>query len=398
MTDIKTTESKGAESSQTVQQVGKSAAPTSVWSASAPWLIAIFGFGLGIICYFLYRNGSEELFPALSSRPASTTRNILSLIPEDDLGYTFQTLIQTPNVAKARDFIMSPSGGWLILLNDRLNFYRNGAIPSAFVVDYPKFCNKTALKQVDSVCWDPVASTEDNPVLFLGSRSGIVQYRVETQPIESEAKTEAKTEAETEAKTETEKPLADSASLLFTDGFTERSVITCLLADATRIYVADAGKGEARIYDRETGKRSSVLTPPEGRFSAPSPYMDLALDASGVVWVADPGRHRIVPFKPDGTCLESLIWGAPGQDLPRFCGCCNPSHFLILPDGRFMTAEKKMPRVKIYSESGVWETAVAGEDQLNADSKTVVQIAVAPDGWVYVLDPDKKRIVVFREK
>ena len=397
---------------------------SSFLGSAIPWLVIAVGIALGFFGYILVRNWTESQTTFLSSRPASTARNLLASIPEDDLGYAFQTLIQVPNVDKARDFILSPSGGWLILLNDKLNFYRNGTIPTAFTTDYPKSWSGTDLKRADSVCWDPVSS-EETPVLFLGTRAGIVRYSVENQlqEAESEEAVAGKAEAGKAGPEETEEaantPMAgdnqaangtektisngkirelDQTVEFINDGFSERSVITCLIADTERIYVADAGKSEARIYDRKSGKCTAVLNPPEGRFSVPSPYMDLALDASGVVWVADPGRHRLVPFKTDGTCLESQIWGAQGQDLPRFCGCCNPAHFLILDDGRFLTAEKNMPRVKIYSESGVWETAVAGETQMEADPETVVQIAVAPDGWIYVLDPQKKQIIAFVEK
>ena len=35
--------------------------------------------------------------------------------------------------------------------------------------------------------------------------------------------------------------------------------------------------------------------------------------------------------------------------MADFFGCCNPAQLAVLPDGRFVTAEKGIPRVKIYS-------------------------------------------------
>ena len=49
------------------------------------------------------------------------------------------------------------------------------------------------------------------------------------------------------------------------------------------------------------------------------------------------------------------LWGKPAMGIEGFCGCCNPVGLAMLPDGRFVTCEKGLPRVKIYSDQGQFE-------------------------------------------
>jgi hypothetical protein len=127
-------------------------------------------------------------------------------------------------------------------------------------------------------------------------------------------------------------------------------------------------------------------------FIIPSPWFPLASGPDGLVWVANTGRHRLEAYGSDGRQVRR--WGAQGMDVPRFCGCCNPAFVHVLPDGRFVTAEKGSPRVKLHAADGAFAELVAGPDAFHPDT---VGLAVAPDGrgGLAVLDPHAGRIRLF---
>jgi hypothetical protein len=70
-----------------------------------------------------------------------------------------------------------------------------------------------------------------------------------------------------------------------------------------------------------------------------------------------PGARRIEAFTLDGDLLGH--WGEASSRIEGFFGCCNPSHLAVLADGRFVTSEKGVPRVKIYSAQGEFESVIA---------------------------------------
>ena len=85
-------------------------------------------------------------------------------------------------------------------------------------------------------------------------------------------------------------------------------------------------------------------------FVIPSPHFDLVAGPDETFWVVNPGKRRIESYSRPGE-LQSM-WGQAGAALADFFGCCNPAHLALLPDGRFVTSEKGIPRIKIYSEAG----------------------------------------------
>lgn len=190
-----------------------------------------------------------------------------------------------------------------------------------------------------------------------------------------------------------------------------KAILTSIAAGERDVFVADAGNRVVYRYDL-AGKRLGAI----GRrdpakdspgFVIPSPYFDVALTHDHQLRVANPGRHRVEGYSADGT-LEGY-WGESGEQIDRFCGCCNPANIAILPDGRFVTAEKGIPRVKVYEDSGVFWCVVAGPETL-APNATIVEetrdehrlpvLDVAADsrGRVLVLDPGSGTVRVFEPK
>lgn len=125
----------------------------------------------------------------------------------------------------------------------------------------------------------------------------------------------------------------------------------------------------------------------------PSPHLDVAPAPGGNLYVTNPGMHRVETHAPDGKLLS--CWGASSSALDSFCGCCNPTDIALLPDGRFITSEKGIPRVKVYSATGQFQEVVAGPDAF-ASNTMGLDLAAAADGSVLVLDPKAKVVRLFQ--
>jgi hypothetical protein len=124
--------------------------------------------------------------------------------------------------------------------------------------------------------------------------------------------------------------------------------------------------------------------------------------------VNNPGRHRVEVFTTNGE-LE-LSWGKPSLTIEGFCGCCNPIGLALLPDGRWVTCEKGLPRVKVYGADQALESVVAGPDSFRENARAVqvsdqsertlggVDAAADSAGRIYVLDLVAGNIRVMQRK
>jgi hypothetical protein len=183
----------------------------------------------------------------------------------------------------------------------------------------------------------------------------------------------------------------------------DRAHLTAIAQTGDTIYVADAGNREVLRCD-PTGKIVSRIK----GFAVPSPYFDLHIGPDGLLWVVNPGKHRIEAYNPDGT-LE-LSWGATGMAIENFCGCCNPVYMARLPDGKFVTSEKGLNRIKIYDMKGKFIGVVAGVEQLVKDLELAKKacancqigfgfpVACDSAGRVLALDPATKEVRIFTMK
>lgn len=179
----------------------------------------------------------------------------------------------------------------------------------------------------------------------------------------------------------------------------EKSVITCIAVGEADIYVADAGIRRIVRYSADGKALGYLCEKDETRgysgLIVPSPHLDVAVDADGAVHVANPGQHLIEIYEPDGSPRWS--WGETSQEMPGFCGCCNPTDFAILPDGRYVTAEKGIPRIKVYGKTGHFEAVVAGPEHLSP-GVVGLDVATMPDGTVLALDRVLGGVRVFEPK
>lgn len=177
-----------------------------------------------------------------------------------------------------------------------------------------------------------------------------------------------------------------------------KAMITSVAVSSNAVFVADcrnrvvwrctlAGEVVGRMGEKEPVKR------PEG-FVVPSAFFDVAAAPDGSLWVVNPGMHRLEHFSPDGRFLSA--WGRTSVEDDGFCGCCNPSHMALAPDGSFVTSEKHIVRVKRYDSSGTFAGVVSGQPEW---AKKVVGLDLAVDskGRVLVLDPSADAVRVYQE-
>jgi len=187
-----------------------------------------------------------------------------------------------------------------------------------------------------------------------------------------------------------------------------RTVLTSIAVGDEDVFAADAGSLVVWRYDLngkvigQIGKRDPSRNIPG--FVVPSPYFDVAIAPDGLLRVANPGMHQVEAFTFDGH-LE-LSWGKRGMGIEAFCGCCNPSNIAILSDGRIVTAEKGLPRVKVYSPIGEFECVVVGPSVLAPNSPMLTEccdertlhpadLAVDSRDRILVLDPLASAVRVF---
>ncbi len=191
----------------------------------------------------------------------------------------------------------------------------------------------------------------------------------------------------------------------------DNAILTSMAVSQDHLFLADAGN-RVVLKMSSSGELVDKMGAPDRDggnqvFNVPSSYFDIAASADGFVHVANPGMLRIETYSTDGAL--HVRWGQSGSAIDHFFGCCNPSHFAVLPGGEVVTSEKGVPRVKVYSQYGEFECVVAGPRQLDVaeselgdpravQAKAVFDVATDSQGRILVLDPRKKSVRVFTRR
>ncbi|NQT24310.1 hypothetical protein HQ585_03045 [candidate division KSB1 bacterium] len=183
------------------------------------------------------------------------------------------------------------------------------------------------------------------------------------------------------------------------DDFPRQAILTSIAVGDSHVYVADAGSRVVHYFNNSgklitrLGEKDPVRNIPG--FVIPSPYFDLCIAKNGSVWVVNPGRHTFENYLPSGDLVAQ--WGKTSMRIDGFSGCCNPTHIAMTPQGEFVTSEKGLERIKVYSPAGQLLSVVALPEQF--DEGTVgLDLAVDSKGVIYVLDPSRERIRIFGKK
>ena len=175
--------------------------------------------------------------------------------------------------------------------------------------------------------------------------------------------------------------------------------VTCVTPAGKDVWVADAGDRVVLRYDR-SGRLVGRLGERDERrgipgLQIPSPHLDVVVGPDGLLLINNPGRLALETYTSQGKLVSS--WGKPAMAIDGFCGCCNPTDIALLPDGRVVTSEKGIPRVKILKPNGALDCVVAPPDSLSP-AASGLDLAVDANGRVLVLDPQARLVRIFAEE
>ncbi len=202
---------------------------------------------------------------------------------------------------------------------------------------------------------------------------------------------------------------ADGRVLLASVGRDDACWFTSIATIGEDIYLADARGKRILVYRRDGSAKTEILAGKQGdaagRFVIPSPYFDIAASPEGLLSVANTGEHRIEQYTSGGTFVNA--WGHASMGIEGFVGCCNPADFMLLPDGRYVTSEKGLNRIKIHRPDGTLDGVVASPRSLVADASLAAQacsncsigysldLATDRHGTVFALDPASRSVRAF---
>lgn len=175
--------------------------------------------------------------------------------------------------------------------------------------------------------------------------------------------------------------------------------ITALAVQDWNLFAADAGNRCVHRFtlegdfindigrkDPDTGESGLIIR---------SLHLDVALAEKNRICVVNPGMHSIATYTFNGEKLSS--WGTYGTGIKGFSGCCNPTHIALTPDGTFVTSEKNIPRIKIYSRKGIFRHVVAPPSSFDRKCDGM-DLGVDGAGRIYAADPVQRTVRIFVKK
>ncbi len=119
------------------------------------------------------------------------------------------------------------------------------------------------------------------------------------------------------------------------------------------------------------------------------------VDATGRLFIGNLGQHRVTACELDNS--KVVHFGKPGESDADFCGCCNPVCVAVMADGKIVTSEKTIPRIKVYAADGKTLLALIAGKEFRADCSELA-LVVDAKGVIYAADGDSKSIKVFAPK
>lgn len=168
-------------------------------------------------------------------------------------------------------------------------------------------------------------------------------------------------------------------------------LVTSVSACPGHVVFADAGNKRVFVLNKD-GEVIAMMGQGDDRFVIPSPYFDVAVSGNQV-FAANTGYRRIETWSLDGRKLSEF--GEPGTAPEAFCGCCNPAHFAIVPQG-FLTAEKGINRIKILDSDGEFAGFVSVNNNFN--QSVPLDVASADGETIYAANSFDNKLYVFRQK
>lgn len=160
------------------------------------------------------------------------------------------------------------------------------------------------------------------------------------------------------------------------------------------VLVGDAAGRAIRRYDAHGAFLNDIGANNRMQgFLIPNGVVQFGVDAGGTIHAANPGKHRVERYTPDGQLLGHF-GRFDGNDPAGFGGCCNPTNVTVA-GGRIYVTEKAGPRAKVYDFDGRL-IAVIASGVFDPNCKNM-DIAVDSRGRVYVTDTVRLEILAFEQ-
>lgn len=169
-------------------------------------------------------------------------------------------------------------------------------------------------------------------------------------------------------------------------------LITSASANKDYLAIADAGNKIVFIIKKD-GEVHAMIGHFGEKLLIPSPYFDVYLTEDNRLYMAHTGKFRIETWTTDGRFVASF--GEPGYGTEAFCGCCNPAHFTVVPQG-FVTAEKGINRIKILGAIGGFVEYVSSVNDFVASAP--LDVASADGKIIYGANSADSKLYVFKRK
>jgi len=173
--------------------------------------------------------------------------------------------------------------------------------------------------------------------------------------------------------------------------YESNSLITSVSANNDFVAFADASNKRIFVLKKD-GEVAYMIGHTGQKFIIPSPYFDVVITDSNIIYAANTGMHRVEEWTADGRMTDTF--GVAGLAHDAFCGCCNPAH-LTAYGNRLITAEKGINRIKIIDGDGEFVELVSSVN----DFVPSVPLDLAANGdKIYGANPADSRLYVFERK
>ena len=124
-----------------------------------------------------------------------------------------------------------------------------------------------------------------------------------------------------------------------------------------------AGNGPLAVTPTAILDAHTLLQAPRG----------IAVDAAGNLYIADTDHQRIVVLDPAGHLVRT--WGSAGKDPGQFM---TPEDVAVGPDGLIYVLDSSLARIQVFTSQGEFRRAIDG------GWCTPAGFTVGPDGMIYV--------------
>lgn len=156
-----------------------------------------------------------------------------------------------------------------------------------------------------------------------------------------------------------------------------------------QLVVGDYRKSQI-VFFSLAGGQPKVERKIEGVLRLCCGLLDFCPTADGKsILVANLGAFKVQTFT--GT-RKSAEFGARGEKLDEFHGCCNPVNVAAIGSDAIVTVEKDPTRVKVYGRKGKGTEAIEGLGEL-VNGCSSIPVAVDSTGAIYLASSTKRCIV-----